>query len=973
MKFRSILFLTAAASALWVVCSCSKEVEAPGKSQEPGTVTEYRFTATLPQPKAVMGDDATTSWSKGDEIAIWDTESSRYYTFTNNEGDGGEAVFTFSGEGTYNFTRAIYPASIAEGYTGVTLPAEYDLSDASKARTVPMIGTVDGEAVSFMHLAAVLKITLEGIPSKAATLVVSSPSVSISGAFNLSGNGVDDGKIHAGGEDATIGDAIDLKSGNIGAGVEIQAKNGSSSVSIDISSRESNTLAVYIPLPTGAYQFSMSLKDSGNTELWSKTTSSEKEILRSALYKMNTVGAVLSGGAGTAENPYKIASAQDLVSLQALVAGDDEYRAANYVISQDIDMSGVEAFTPIGGNAYDSRFTGVLDGAGHAIINLGVSSASNAGLFGYLGGTVKNLDIAGASVTSSGNYAAALAAVAAYATVENVRVDGSTTVKASGNSVGSIVGLMRAGTINSCASHANITGTQAVGGIVGNINPVNDSQSSLVINCSYEPEYVGGHLANASLTTGNNIACIGGIVGAATHYTNLSSSGEQRSLTGSDIKIVNCYAYPLELNAHANSSGMIWHAGGIAGRIDSAVEVFNCFTPITYSNIILDGVRYDAAGALVDKKLTSAGAVIGRVYSAGCTVSRTFSSKAWATCYGSASNAETVHSINTVKLGDPNMRGLDDIYLGGTLYSEEDGGIRAALDAGAAEWNAGSPAVEALSWQYYPTFGYPKPAGIDFDGIVTKKVSVIGDSISTYDGFMFSNDNYSMGKHYPNTGKAGQYSNMVFNEQYTWWWRLIYEKMTNARLEANSAWGGTTVSYFTEKTEHSVEPTASCQKNSLQGRYRDHGLGSPDILFYFGGRNDYAAVGGNSHDLLGESTEEALQEAYDNPSPTLYPNYTQGTVAILRHFHDANPTAKIMLMITDLMTDQFEDGAQAIVDFLSAKGYDIRFANLHKRGTTNTINNDIGVVKEQGSHPNQVGCANIANYIWNQLGSWLDE
>ena len=80
-----------------------------------------------------------------------------------------------------------------------------------------------------------------------------------------------------------------------------------------------------------------------------------------------------------------------------------------------------------------------------------------------------------------------------------------------------------------------------------------------------------------------------------------------------------------------------------------------------------------------------------------------------------------------------------------------------------------------------------------------------------------------------------------------------------------------------------------------------------------------------------------------------------------------------MMMITDLMTDQYEDAAQAITDFFVAKGYDVKFANLHKRGTTNKENTDIGVKKEQGSHPNATGCDNIANYIWNNLGAWLNE
>ena len=244
---------------------------------------------------------------------------------------------------------------------------------------------------------------------------------------------------------------------------------------------------------------------------------------------------------------------------------------------------------------------------------------------------------------------------------------------------------------------------------------------------------------------------------------------------------------------------------------------------------------------------------------------------------------------------------------------------------------------------------------------------------------MFSNDNYTQGKFYPDTGYAGKYADMVFNEQYTWWWRLIYDKMDNARLEALSAWGGTTVSYLTAQTEHSAAPSASSQVNSLQGRYRDYGLGKPDILFYFGGRNDFAAVGGKnaaegySHDLLGDSSDESLQAAFDSPSPTLYDNYSQGTVAILKHFHDANPGAKIMLMITDFMSDEYEDGAAAICTFLTGKGYDIRFANLHERGTTNKRNDVIGVVKERGSHFNKVGCENVANYIWGNLGDWLNE
>ena len=463
---------------------------------------------------------------------------------------------------------------------------------------------------------------------------------------------------------------------------------------------------------------------------------------------------------------------------------------------------------------------------------------------------------------------------------------------------------------------------------------------------------------------------MGGIAGSATYNENLT--GTAKTLTNSTIGIVNCYAYPLELASSQDASTTVYHIGGILGRADGAVTVQNCFSPITYSNILRSGTRVNASNF---SSLTSIGGIIGRVYAAGATVTRTFSSTAFKRCYGNPGNVSVSHSLNTVKLGDPNMRGWGSTFLGETEYKQVDGGIAAALNAGATEWNDTTPAVEALEWAYDPTFGYPKPVGVDWPGTVTKKVSLIGDSISTYEGFMFAHDKYQQNKHYPNTSDIqDKYKPMVHNEQLTWWWRLIYGKMDNARLEADNAWGGSTVSYVDPiKPGMSTSPSAPhYQENSLQYRYQRYGLGNPDVLFSFGGRNDFGYVGNNSNVLLGDFGDDSLQAAYDAPQE-LYDNYSQGTVAILKAAHDKNPQLKILLILTDLMNDDFEDAASAVTSFLTDKGFDIRFANLHKRGTTNSTNNDIGVKKEQGSHPNATGCENIANYIWEQYGSWLNE
>jgi len=955
-----------------LVLSCAREVPAGEEAEQGGKGRLYTFKAVIGEAvKTSVAEDGKVSWSEGDQIAVWDEVSSTYCTFTSEAGDG---VFSFTGEPgkEYCFTSAVYPVSMAKAPGTVTLPAAYTMEEALSGSLYPMVAEVDdtAETLQFMHVGALLKYTVFGIPESATSLELSSAETTLSGDFALEGAGFDDGWATGEGEDVTTEPGtLPVKSADTPA--EIHSAAGDGKVSISLPSGHGGGAVLYIPLPVGAYSCTLSIKE-GSAVTMEHTTRTLKDIARRKLVRITYMIGSFSGGQGTEAEPYRIGSPSDIERM-SIAAADEPFKSAHYSLTSDIDMSSVSDFRPIGGASEATAFTGSLNGNGHTISNLKVDASSHAGLFGYLRGTVKNLNISGATISAKGNYAAAIAAVVSGGSIESCRVDAATDISAGGFMAGGIAGLVHSGTVNACASHANISAYQAVGGIAGCLNPAADGENVLVINCTYEPVYKDGKRAAACLRTEYQVAYMGGIAGTATYCADLT--GEARSLKNSTIKIVNCYAFPLELSSSQSASTAIYHIGGILGRADGATTVFNCISPITYSNILRSGTRV-AANAY--SGLTSAAAIVGRIYTAGGTVTRTFSSQAWRKVYGNPGNVDVAHSLNTVRLGDGNMRGYGSTVLNGTEYTEEQGGLAAALNAGVTAWNEGNP-VKALTWAYDPTFGYPKPAGVDVPGVTTKKVSIIGDSISTYDGYMFSNDNYTQGKFYPDTGYAGKYADMVFNEQYTWWWRLIYDKMDNARLEVLSAWGGTTVSYLTAQTEHSAAPSASSQVNSLQGRYRDYGLGKPDVLFYFGGRNDFAAVGGKnaaegySHDLLGDSSDESLQAAFDNPSPTLYDNYSQGTVAILKHFHDANPGAKIMLMITDLMSDEYEDGAAAICTFLSGKGYDIRFANLHERGTTNKRNDVIGVVKERGSHFNQVGCENVAAYIWDNLGSWLNE
>ncbi len=923
----------------------------------------YSFTAHLSEDgalsKAVVNDNGTALWSAGDKIAVWDELGGEYKTFT-NEGEGGAtATFSFTGDPgvKYEFSRAIYPASFVKDTdsfdSAVTLPSEYSLEEASVASRFPMIATAEDNDLYFKHLGALVRLRINGAPSSAAQLVLSSSTVSLAGDFRI---GKPQGIPSSGCENMTVVEgAVDTKSAP-GTDYEIQATEGTRAVSIDIRGRNSDNLEVYVPFPLGVYSFTASLLDSAGQEIWRNATSRPKEILRANYYQMSSVSVLFSGGTGTAENPFQLASAADFSAFQTLLEADAAYRGLNYKLSADIDLAGISNFPPIGSYP-DSPFTGMLDGDGHTIRNLTISSASHAALFAYLDGEVRNIKFEGASISAtSGDAAAVIAAEMEGGCISRCSVDAESSVSASGNSAGSVAGVMRNGTINACASNACITaGTYCCGGITGFIQTRDASHNALIINCIYSSVYKNGHPYGATLQASNANAFMGGISGSAS-----SKDGKGA------IRIVNCFAYSLEMKVGQPAGASVQRVGGISGYAgtngaDDAIEIKNCVSPVTYSNVIVGGTRLDAKTYGSSPQTAS---IIGAIPHSGVVIDRLFSTNTWGKCYYLASGAALSSSNINAALGDTNLRGLGNATVGSTAYTSDIGGIAAALNAGAAQWNASS-SIAAFGWVYEPTWGYPVPEGVAAPGVVTRKVSLMGDSISTYQGYMFSDASYTMNKWYPDSSNT--YDGQILNEHETWWWKLIYDKMSDARLEASNSFSGATVSYLASRTEQQV--TTNC----FQRRAYIYGFGDPDILIYYGGRNDFGSFGSSSDINLGSYSEESLEAAWTGAPGVFFDNYAQGSVGILRDFHAIHPDAKVLVIMHDQMSDGYAQAAEAVVSFLARKGVGIRFVNLHKDGTKNATNTEIGVFKEGGTHPNSVGATNIANYVWSQVGAWLDK
>ncbi|MCQ2058583.1 MAG: SGNH/GDSL hydrolase family protein [Bacteroidaceae bacterium] len=100
---------------------------------------------------------------------------------------------------------------------------------------------------------------------------------------------------------------------------------------------------------------------------------------------------------------------------------------------------------------------------------------------------------------------------------------------------------------------------------------------------------------------------------------------------------------------------------------------------------------------------------------------------------------------------------------------------------------------------------------------LTKKVSVLGDSYSTFKGW--NPEGYA--PFYPDA------NNDVKEVEQTWW--SLYIKAKGYKLEKNNSWGGTTIC-----------GTGYMRMNSYASSFltRIDSLGNPDIIFVFGGTND---------------------------------------------------------------------------------------------------------------------------------------
>jgi hypothetical protein len=374
-----------------------------------------------------------------------------------------------------------------------------------------------------------------------------------------------------------------------------------------------------------------------------------------------------SGGDGGSENPFRISSADDLLTMSA-TPGD---WGSHFILTNDVDLT-TQTFTqaliaPDSDNttlAFEgTAFSGNFDGRGFKIQNLKINT-NNAGndylgLFGKLdaGAAVINLTIEACSITGGGDsfYLGGLAGFNA-GSVRNCRVVG--VISCNGDHTLCAGGLVGSNTANieACSALVNLTiqdDSYGIGGLAGE-----NYGAAAVIRKSF---------AAGNVTVWTYSYYIGGLVGDNT--------------LGS---IYNCYAAGKVYGQYY----YLRQVGGLAGRSNAGT--------IQYS---FSSGRVDAGYS------TNVGGFLG--YASGGSIANCF----WDTV--TSGQAGSAGGIGVVGKNSTDMKKLSTFtdaawdFLGETIHGTDD------------IWRmcADNISYPKLTWEFVKTGDFQCPDGVASDDL----------------------------------------------------------------------------------------------------------------------------------------------------------------------------------------------------------------------------------------------------------------
>ena len=502
--------------------------------------------------------------------------------------------------------------------------------------------------------------------------------------------------------------------------------------------------------------------------------------------------------------------------------------------------------------------------------------------------------------------------------------------------VGGIVGGMmpREGestSVSGCASYADVQGQYNIGGIAGTI----DSQAgstAVISGCAF----VGGALyatgANAS-----SYNLIGGIVGwiRSRGTATVENCASQSALVKASIQ---------NSQTGSDAAKCVGGVAGLVGYKDQAgtTTVRNCWSNLDQSRIL---VRYKAMASYTDTFVH-----YGSVYGGGGTA------LTLENCWRDAGFAPYSKS-DALDSGCP---GIEPAAF-------TDGTLLASLGTG---WTASA-------------VGFPLPEGTLADpspkSASALKVSVIGDSISTFAGYIPAGYNY----HYPNADGA------VTQVSQTYWYRLIYNKLSNATLDLNMSYSGSAVTRSTNEAKKSNHWYENCY---IQRYLRQGGVGNPDIVLIHGGTNDWAhadcplypgsrtcqyKVDGVWYSEDAPSDEVCANvfsaadaaSSYEEATALEDTDFLSAYTKLVKMLQEQYPEVKIVCIVGDYLSEGVEQCVLKVAQHYGAKAVNLLRVNGFNDQTYMPKHDYNGT---SGCHPNARAMEFIADKIYTELGSWLE-
>ena len=194
----------------------------------------------------------------------------------------------------------------------------------------------------------------------------------------------------------------------------------------------------------------------------------------------------------------------------------------------------------------------------------------------------------------------------------------------------------------------------------------------------------------------------------------------------------------------------------------------------------------------------------------------------------------------------------------------------------------------------------------------TKKVSVLGDSYSTFKGHI--PEGYA--PFYPDA------NNDVKDVEQTWW--SLYIKAKGYQLEKNDSWSGTTIC----GTGYFGSDAYGTSFISRAGK-----LGNPDIIFVFGGTNDAWAQSPIGEYQYSDWTKDDCM------------SFRPAMACLLDTLQKQYPNAQIYSILNSELREEINESMRIV-----CKHYNIQLIELHD-------------IEKQNGHPSVSGMKSICEQL----------